>query len=643
MYTFYWISLILLTEFSLSEDACERDTCLGQLNFGMYLPRAAFTTKYQISPYQCAVECQCRRQRCKSFNYKRSALSCQLCEEDSGPEGINLQPKAGLIHSNIDTWKNIPIGNCNAITCSWTERCDSSVDDPQKACIKTECQFAVLQPGVRIEPSNETAVRTKARYRCMSDDMERGQFLTTCLESTAEWSKTDFKCVCKSPPAKSWTILEEVEVEVGQNYTYRCQNGLVGKHFLSPTVTCLQDGSWTLTNFTCVCNYPPAKSGTILEEVEVDVGQNYTYRCQNGLVGKTVLSPTVTCLQNGSWTLTNFTCVCKSPPAKSLTILEAVEVEVGHNYSYRCQNGLVGKTVLSPTVTCLHDGSWTLTNFTCVCETPPMKSGAIHEMIEVEVQQTYTYKCYDGIFGKRDHNPTITCLQDGNWTSTNFFLCKTPPEKLWTINVTAEVEVGQTYTYTCKDGVFGKGQHNPTITCLRDGSWTSTHFICVKQNWTEEIIYPFNIHKSVIIGAENETDLLACMQTCDNHPNCLSFFYYNNTNECVLSSSFRRGLPDGFLSAHGLVYYIGNIGNSTLCIKLHEYGTQFNESMTICESEKAKVLVVTTSDEIDDLKTFIEQNGGGKYIEKKKTCFIIKTHLSDKRKLMTKYRMIETL
>ncbi|KAK3578244.1 hypothetical protein CHS0354_011562 [Potamilus streckersoni] len=93
-------------EYALSQDTCERGTYLGQFSFGQFIPRSVFTTKYEVSPYQCATECQLRRQRCKSFNYRRSVLSCQLCEEDSGPGGINLQPKAGSDHSNIDTWRN---------------------------------------------------------------------------------------------------------------------------------------------------------------------------------------------------------------------------------------------------------------------------------------------------------------------------------------------------------------------------------------------------------------------------------------------------------------------------------------------------------------------------------------------------------
>ncbi|KAL3889798.1 hypothetical protein ACJMK2_002126 [Sinanodonta woodiana] len=239
-------------DYASLEDTCERRTCLGQFSVGHFLPRSIFTTKYEVSIFQCAIECRLRRPRCKSFNYRRSDLTCQLSEEDSGPDGIYLQAKPGRDHSNIDTWRNLPIGHCKEINCSWNERCDPSKSDPQDACVKTECPVAVLKPGVTFQPTNETKIGIKGRYRCVADNLARGYSLTMCLPSTAQWAPTDFKCVCKAPLVKTGTITEAAEVEIGQNYTYRCQDGLIGKRDLNPTVTCLPDGDWTATNFTCV-------------------------------------------------------------------------------------------------------------------------------------------------------------------------------------------------------------------------------------------------------------------------------------------------------------------------------------------------------------------------------------------------------
>ncbi|KAL3889581.1 hypothetical protein ACJMK2_001918 [Sinanodonta woodiana] len=440
-----WIIYILLIEYVVSINTCERGTSLGELKFGYFLPRSAFTTKYQVSSYQCAIECHLRIHRCKSFNYRRSDLSCQLCEEDSGPGGNNLQPKAGSIHSNIDTWRNLPIEHCNTIHCLRTEKCDSSKQAGENTCVPAECPFAELKLGMTIKPSNETAVGTKARRRCMSNNMERGDPITTCLENEAKWSNPDFKCVCINPPEKSGTQISTSEVEIGQNFTYQCKTGLVAKRGQNPTVTCLTDGSWSSTMFTCVCNTPQKKYGAINEMAEIEVGQNYSYKCQSGL--------------------------------------------------------------------------------------------------------------------------------------------------------------------------FEKGDLNQTSTCLENGTWTSIHFQCVRQNWQQETIYYNNMHTSDLIRNVTGIDLLECMRQCnDNWTNCLSFFYDNHLSQCSLSSSFRRGLPQYLPYYDGLVYYTApsnscdmgymnvSLKGSNFCFKAYSIVKTFNQAMEICESEKAKLAVITTDDQISDLR-----------------------------------------
>ncbi|KAL3889799.1 hypothetical protein ACJMK2_002127 [Sinanodonta woodiana] len=306
--------------------------------------------------------------------------------------------------------------------------------------------------------------------------------------------------------------------------------------------------------------------------------------------------------------------VCKTPIAMSGTITEAPEVELGQNYTYRCQDGLIGKRDVNPTVMCQAGGEWTTTNFTCVCKTPIAKSGTINETVEVELGQNYTYRCQEGLIGKRNLNPTVMCQPGGEWTTTNFICVCETPQKSGAITYTAEVEIGQNYTYRCEINLFKKGDGNPTVTCLHDGSWTPTNFICVTQNWTRDTVYPNNIHKSEVISNQTGNNFLACMQECDNQPNkCLSFFYDKQSGLCVLSSSFQRGLPNGLNFSDGVVYYTApsiscdlqyrnvTLAGSYFCIKYHTELKSFEEAMKACESEKAKLLVVTTIDQITDL------------------------------------------
>ncbi|KAL3889567.1 hypothetical protein ACJMK2_001905 [Sinanodonta woodiana] len=235
---------------------------------------------------------------------------------------------------------------------------------------------------------------------------------------------------------------------------------------------------------------------------------------------------------------------------------------------------------------------------------------------EVEIGQNYAYNCQAGLYAKAGQTPTVTCLPDGNWTSTTFTCaCKTHPMKYGTILEMADVEVGQNYTYKCQSNLFEKGDLDPTITCLENGSWTSTNFQCVKQNWKQDTINYNNIHTSDLISNVFGIDLLECMRQCDDsQKTCLSFFYDNHTSQCLLSSSFRRGLPQHLQSSEGLVYYTApstlcdmgyvnvSLGGSYFCIKSYSESTTFNEAMQQCESEKAKLLVITTIDQIADVK-----------------------------------------
>ncbi|KAL3889584.1 hypothetical protein ACJMK2_001921 [Sinanodonta woodiana] len=264
---------------------------------------------------------------------------------------------------------------------------------------------------------------------------------------------------------------------------------------------------------------------------------------------------------------------------------------------------------------CMHNTTTNLAECYPFCKNPPAIPGTLIETVEIEVGQNYTYRCRDGLLGKRDQMSTVTCLRDGNWTGTNFTcVCTTPPEKPGAISETTEVSVGQNYTYKCQNGLFEKGDPNPTITCLQDANWTSIDFICAKQNWTQDTIHVNNIQESIEISNKIGIDLLACMHQCDEKVNiCLSFFYDNRTNHCILSSSFRRGLPQGYTTSNGFVYYTApsvscdmgyinvTLSGSYFCIKLYVNGGKFDQAMTKCESEKAKLLVATTQTQIADL------------------------------------------
>ncbi|KAK3594826.1 hypothetical protein CHS0354_002873 [Potamilus streckersoni] len=110
-------------------------------------------------------------------------------------------------------------------------------------------------------PESKLIKATKWFYKAVRSPPQESFAKDPCYKKMCAWDEICMhntttnlaECYpfCKNPPVIPWTRTETTEMEVGQNYTYRCQDGLFGKRDQIPTVTCLRDGQWTATNFTC--------------------------------------------------------------------------------------------------------------------------------------------------------------------------------------------------------------------------------------------------------------------------------------------------------------------------------------------------------------------------------------------------------
>ncbi|KAK3591218.1 hypothetical protein CHS0354_003849 [Potamilus streckersoni] len=96
----------VLVNTSIGHQACPTFSpgplTLGNLQFGIHMKTSCFRSFYGVSITECATECLLRKSRCKSINYWRISLKCQLCENMAG--GDNMEPSNGGVHSNISTW-----------------------------------------------------------------------------------------------------------------------------------------------------------------------------------------------------------------------------------------------------------------------------------------------------------------------------------------------------------------------------------------------------------------------------------------------------------------------------------------------------------------------------------------------------------
>ncbi|KAK3591216.1 hypothetical protein CHS0354_003847 [Potamilus streckersoni] len=123
----FYTSIItsVLVNTSIGHQACPTFSpgplTLGNLQFGIHMKTSCFRSFYGVSITECATECLLRKSRCKSINYWRISLKCQLCENMAG--GDNMEPSNGGVHSDISTWSQFFASSCAKIRCNYFERC----------------------------------------------------------------------------------------------------------------------------------------------------------------------------------------------------------------------------------------------------------------------------------------------------------------------------------------------------------------------------------------------------------------------------------------------------------------------------------------------------------------------------------------
>ncbi|KAL4228114.1 hypothetical protein ACF0H5_013549 [Mactra antiquata] len=141
----------------------------------------------------CADECS-RRQRCKQFMFRKHMNYCALKEEVNVTSLQDGDPYC--VYYTHDEWVPDDIGSCRGQPCGLTERCNSKTKTEFK-CVKSECPSpAQIQNAHSL--SNMHTIGSTNRYKCSTGIKGQGNPTITCLEN-ATWSITDFKCVRETP------------------------------------------------------------------------------------------------------------------------------------------------------------------------------------------------------------------------------------------------------------------------------------------------------------------------------------------------------------------------------------------------------------------------------------------------------------
>ncbi|KAL3888397.1 hypothetical protein ACJMK2_000765, partial [Sinanodonta woodiana] len=140
-------------------------------------------------------------------------------------------------------------------------------------------------------------------------------------------------------------------------------------------------------------------------------------------------------------------------------------------------------------------------------------------------------------------------------------------------------------------------------------------------NWKMDPDWENYIGASDMMLKKSDTRLMECAMHCGRYSICYSFFHHPTMKTCLMTQSYKRGLPFEQTPPHGWNYYTqpqqcnGDYEyNQTLglCYKLDEDYTEYDGAMKSCESDGAKLLIINTPAELKHFTMII-----GEYITNK--------------------------
>ncbi|KAL4234481.1 hypothetical protein ACF0H5_006126 [Mactra antiquata] len=228
---------------------CQR-TELNHLRYGYRMECQSVGISWNISLQQCKDECRSRRS-CKSFNYFRSVLLCELNNDDIIGTPNNLTETILSVYGQKIDWKpDSIISDCD--WCSDSEKCEI-FETGTSGCHVSECQSSLPVYANAYPLGNLRHVGALVRYTCETGYILFGNPVIEC-HSAGNWSVSEFKCThkqCFTPTIDSIYELIDVTVELESVKLYiQCTGNYMTRG--SP-LTC-EDGNYDF-RFIC-CDEP---------------------------------------------------------------------------------------------------------------------------------------------------------------------------------------------------------------------------------------------------------------------------------------------------------------------------------------------------------------------------------------------------
>ncbi|KAF4803966.1 hypothetical protein TURU_011608 [Turdus rufiventris] len=399
---------------------------------------------------------------------------------------------------------SIPYPRCEVITCSSPSIKDGEVAEGRKA---------VYHPGDNVT------------FQCHPGFVLRGSRGAEC-QPDSSWAPSVPTCqpalLCPPPPNIAHATLSAApgtNFSSGTSVSYSCQPGfsLLG----NSSLLCTAWGNWSLPYPRCAagCGTPaPLLFAELSKEyenqTEFAVGMTVNYTCRPGYVEQPQISPTVTCLENLTWSEAQEFCKmlqCPSPPNIDKGKHDSQDLEVfptGMVVNYSCEPGysLVGQA----SIYCTDSGNWSLPLPRCagtdwwdsprgdvrfwdemlpglvclpsarvrvLCPAPQIQNGRV---AVPKPRYTYgdfvTFRCRRG-FTLRGH-PSSQCQGDRRWhpplpVCEQAVKCLQPPNipngKVRG-NTSGSFPSGAEVWYSCNPGYSLLG--SAVINCTASGTWS---------------------------------------------------------------------------------------------------------------------------------------------------------------------------
>ncbi|ESO92606.1 hypothetical protein LOTGIDRAFT_233055 [Lottia gigantea] len=400
-------------------------------------------------------------------------------------------------------------------------------------------------------------------YICHEGYLLVGESTRLCTINSV-WNTSAPRCErisCGQFPVIANAVIRGTETLFNTSNVIECNKGYT--QFGDPTITCLSNASWSVSNFRCnIVQCPPIytiQQGAVLgSSFDYDIEIYFTCNIGYDLEGEEALK----CLSSGNWDYAIPYCIIV--PCPDITVpahgkVNATSGAYGDDIEYTCKRGyeLIGGNIRR----CLDYGDWDILAPYCqIISCPPLPKTITNGRL-LSQSDNYTFnssvefECNNGY--EMIGNSVLTCRESGMWDSTSPYCIKIncpPPGGLLNGQILGTEDLIE---YVCNAGYNLIGSRERR--CTNTGQWDADAPFCAAVSCPP----PEKISNGVILG-DNFTFGFQIQYLCHLGYNiigteqrtCLALGSWDNQEPAceVVSCGSPRELPNGKIIGRNFTY-----------------------------------------------------------------------------------------